>query len=83
MTEAVHNKLLGDAVTHLEFRLRRYFMAVEWQLRTESMIQHRGIFEAIKAKDARLAERLTSAHIGYTEALAFRSVSTPGTRSPG
>jgi DNA-binding GntR family transcriptional regulator len=75
MAEAVDNQLLGDAVTNLESRLRRYFMAVDWQERAESMTQHRAIFEAIRDQNGKLAEELTMAHIKHTEGLAFRSVS--------
>jgi DNA-binding GntR family transcriptional regulator len=74
MAEAMNNELMGAAISNLESRLRRYFMAVEWQQRAESMAQHRAIFEAIRDKNAALAEKLTVAHIGHTEALAFRSV---------
>jgi DNA-binding GntR family transcriptional regulator len=74
MADAVNNQLLGDAVRNLESRLRRYFMAVDWQQRAESMTQHRAIFEAIRERNAKLAEKLTVAHIEHTEALAFRSV---------
>jgi DNA-binding GntR family transcriptional regulator len=74
MAEAMNNELMGASITNLESRLRRYFMAVEWQQRAESMAQHQAIFEAIRDKNAELAEKLTIAHIGHTEALAFRSI---------
>jgi DNA-binding GntR family transcriptional regulator len=78
MAEAMNNDLMGGAISNLESRLRRYFMAVEWQQRAESMAQHQAIFEAIRDKDGTLAEKLTVAHIGHTEALAFRSVHPDG-----
>jgi DNA-binding GntR family transcriptional regulator len=78
MAEAVGNKMLGDAVTELEFRLRRYFIAVDWKQRGESMAQHQAIYEAVRAKDAKLAEKLTLAHLDHTESLAVQSVAREG-----
>jgi DNA-binding GntR family transcriptional regulator len=74
MAEAVGNQLIGNTVTELEARMRRYFMAVDWKQRRESMAQHRAIQEAIRDGDAQHAEELTLAHLAHTEALAFNSV---------
>ncbi|MGV3652931.1 MAG: GntR family transcriptional regulator [Noviherbaspirillum sp.] len=78
MAEAVGNEMLGNAVTELEFRLRRYFMAVDWKQRSESMAQHRAIYEAMREKDAKRAEDLTLAHLDHIESLATKAVAREG-----
>jgi DNA-binding GntR family transcriptional regulator len=77
MAEAVGNQLLGNTVTSLEARMRRYFVAVDWQQRSESMAQHAAIYQAIANGDGARAEKLTLAHLAHTEALAFTSVEEP------
>ena len=72
IAQTVDNTMLGDTVRDLEFRLRRYFVAVEWQQRRESISQ--AIFEAIRDRDAARAERLTLEHLDHTESLAHESV---------
>jgi DNA-binding GntR family transcriptional regulator len=74
LAETVGNKLLGDTVKALEARMRRYFMAVEWRQRSESMAQHQAIYEAIRDGNEERAEKLTLAHLAHTETLAFISV---------
>ncbi len=74
LATAVDNELLSNLVTDLEFRLRRYFIAVDWRQRSESISQHTGIVDAIRAQDAELAEELTVAHLAHTESLAFASI---------
>ncbi|MGE4239214.1 GntR family transcriptional regulator [Ramlibacter sp.] len=74
MAGAVANDLIFDTVTGLEARMRRYFIAVDWKQRRESMSQHKAIMEAIRDGDGDEAERLTLAHLEHTEALAFSSV---------
>jgi DNA-binding GntR family transcriptional regulator len=74
MADAAGNSLMSEAIGRLELQLRRYFIAVEWQQRRESMAQHKAIFEALKDKNAKLAEKLTLEHIDHTEALAQDSI---------
>ena len=74
MANAAGNSMLADSIAKLELQLRRYFVAVDWQQRRESMAQHTAIYEALQAKDAPRAERLTLAHIAHTESLAKASV---------
>lgn len=74
LAEAANNSLLGNAVTELELRMRRYFIAVDWQQREESLAQHRAIYEAIREQDADAAERLTIEHLAHTESVAKNSV---------
>lgn len=74
MADAAGNAMLSESIAKLELQLRRYFIAVDWQQRRESMAQHKAIFEAIKSKDQKGAERLTLAHIAHTESLAARSI---------
>jgi len=77
MALAVGNSMLSETVAKLEFQLRRYFTAVDWQRRRESMAQHKAIFEAIRDRNEDAAERLTLAHLDHTESSAERSVA-PG-----
>ena len=74
MADAAGNSMLADSIAKLELQLRRYFVAVDWQQRRESMAQHTAIYEALKEQDASMAERLTLAHIAHTESLAKASV---------
>jgi DNA-binding GntR family transcriptional regulator len=74
VAEAVGNELISQQVEAMEARMRRYFTAVEWRQRSESMAQHAAIFEAIRDHDGRAAEKATLAHLAHTEAIAFSSV---------
>jgi DNA-binding GntR family transcriptional regulator len=74
MGDAAGNIMLSESIAKLELQLRRYFIAVDWQRRRESMAQHKAIFEAIRDQDVEGAERLTLAHIDHTESLAARSI---------
>lgn len=74
MADAAGNGMLADSIAKLELQLRRYFVAVDWQQRRESMAQHSAIYEAIRIQDGELAERLTLAHIAHTESLAQASI---------
>lgn len=75
LAEAVDNEIMSAVVADLELRLRRYFIAVDWEQRNESIVQHNAIFEAIRDQDAVRAEKLTIAHLAHTEALAQESIS--------
>ncbi len=74
MASAAGNTMLGESIAKLELQLRRYFVAVDWKQRRESMAQHKAIYEAIRDKDAAQAEQLTLAHIAHTESLAQASI---------
>lgn len=72
IAEAVGNRILCDALKDLQSRIRRYFVEVEWQTRRASFAEHKRIFEAIRDRDADLAERLTIEHLEHSEAFAER-----------
>jgi DNA-binding GntR family transcriptional regulator len=74
MADAAGNAMLGESIAKLELQLRRYFIAVDWQRRRESMAQHKAIYEAIRDQDVKGAEKLTLAHIEHTESLASHSI---------
>lgn len=74
MAAAAGNSMLAESIAKLELQLRRYFVAVDWQQRRESMAQHTAIYESLRDRDAEMAERLTLAHIGHTESLAKASI---------
>lgn len=75
LAEAVDNEIMGAVVADLELRLRRYFIAVDWAQRNESIAQHKAIYKAIHDRDAARAKELTIAHLAHTEALARESMS--------
>jgi DNA-binding GntR family transcriptional regulator len=81
VAEAVGNELIAQQVDAMEARMRRYFTAVEWRQRSESMAQHVAIYEAIRDGDGRAAEQATLAHLAHTEAIAFSSVELTGAAS--
>lgn len=84
MAEAAGNAMLGESIGKLELQLRRYFIAVDWQRRRESMAQHKAIYEAIRDQDVAGAEQLTLAHIDHTESLAASSIEmTPNATALG
>jgi DNA-binding GntR family transcriptional regulator len=74
MASAAGNSMLAESIAKLELQLRRYFVAVDWNQRRESMAQHTAIYEALRERDAAKAERLTLDHIAHTESLAKASV---------
>lgn len=74
MADAAGNSLLRESIAKLEQLVQRYFVAVDWQHRRESMEQHRAIYEAIRDRNVDLAARLTVAHIDHTESLAEASL---------
>ena len=74
MADAAGNTMLAESIAKLELQLRRYFVAVDWQQRRESMAQHTAIYEALREHDTAMAERLTLAHIAHTESLAKASL---------
>jgi len=74
MADAACNAMLSESIAKLELQLRRYFIAVDWQRRRESMAQHKAIFEAIRDRDVESAEQLTLDHINHTESLAAQSI---------
>jgi DNA-binding GntR family transcriptional regulator len=78
VAEAAGNALLAQQVEEMEARLRRYFTAIDWRHRSESIAQHAAIYEAIRKKDAKAAEKATLEHLAHTEALAFSSVGSVG-----
>lgn len=84
MADAAGNIMLSESIAKLELQLRRYFIAVDWPRRRESMAQHKAIFDAIRDQDLQRAEELTLAHIDHTESLASRSIEmTPNASSLG
>lgn len=74
IAEAVGNQLLADSLKDLQQRIRRYYANLDWATRSESFGEHRRIYEAIRDRDARRAERLTSEHVEHTWALAARKL---------
>lgn len=81
IAEAVGNAILAATLTDLQARIRRYYADIDWAKRRESFAEHRGIFEALRDRDADRAEKLTVAHVGSTEDLALEalSIASPGT----
>lgn len=74
IAEAVGNKLLADTLKDLQLRVRRYYANLDWKTRSESFGEHQRIYEAIRDRDAKRAERLTSEHVEHTWALAARKI---------
>ncbi|AGW95667.1 hypothetical protein N234_37015 [Ralstonia pickettii DTP0602] len=74
IAEAAGNHFAHDVIRDIELRLRRYFVASEWEERKESLRQHVAIFEAIRAQDVAEAERLTRLHLAHTESMAARGL---------
>ena len=76
IAEAVGNSLLTDTLKDLQARIRRYYANLDWSTRRDSFAEHRRIYEAIRDRDADLAERLTVEHVGHTWTLATETVKT-------
>ena len=74
MADAAGNSLLCESIVKLELQLQRYFVAVNWQHRRESIDQHLHIYEALRDRNAELAERLTLEHLDHTQTLAQASL---------
>ena len=77
IAEAVGNGILAATLTDLSARIRRYYVDLDWAKRRESFVEHRRIYEALRDRDAELAEKLTVSHIGSTERLAVAKLEQP------
>lgn len=74
IAEAAGNHFAHAVIRDIELRLRRYFVAAEWEERKESLRQHQPLYEAIRDQNVAEAERLTRMHLSHTEAMAARAV---------
>jgi len=77
IAEAVGNEILAATLTDLSARIRRYYADLDWIKRCESFADHRRIYEALRDRDAELAEKLTVLHIGSTERMAVAKLEEP------
>jgi DNA-binding GntR family transcriptional regulator len=70
IAEAVGNRIICESLKDLQSRIRRYYVEIDWKVRRESFAKHKGIFEAIRDRDADLAEKLTNEHLDHSETIA-------------
>lgn len=70
IAEAVGNAILAETLKDLQSRIRRYYSDIDWPARRKSFAEHRNIYEALRDRDADLAEKLTVEHVGHTWTLA-------------
>jgi DNA-binding GntR family transcriptional regulator len=72
IAEAVGNRIICESLKDLQSRIRRYYVELDWKIRRDSFAKHKHIFEAIRDRDADLAERLTNEHLDHSESFAER-----------
>lgn len=72
IAEAVGNRIICDSLKDLQSRIRRYYVEIDWKIRRDSFAEHKRIFEAIRDRDADLAEKLTNEHLDHAESFAER-----------
>lgn len=72
IAEAVGNRIICESLKDLQSRIRRYYVEIDWKIRRDSFAEHKRIFEAIRDRDADLAEKLTNEHLDHAESFAER-----------
>lgn len=66
VAECAQNVLLAGYLSDLTKRVRFYFLPIATSRRGDSLVEHRQILDAIRQRDAELAEKLVLAHISDT-----------------